>query len=263
MFKNIKSINIFVENFTDEEKDTLEANIRREYFQHLSYLESIGDKIKNIEEFEAEDNRYAELSKKYGSNKQLAELEKIEKKEQHQRILEEKYGFGKAYSILQLFERYEELSATSPTQDIARIEEIEKIIVYLLVSWKKSEWGLTFEQTEQNHALHIAFIKKHGLDSKIYEFEKQQNEKKIARESEEKRIELEKKYGKGKSLEELIKLENDVKWRAELERKYGKGKSLEELIKLENDEKMRNECMRNHERMLREEEIRKKNQIIF
>jgi hypothetical protein len=186
-------------------------------------IESIRNMVEDIEEY------YKEALAKYNykplkkSNERLEEPDDIEKRKQHQNMLEQKYGFGMAYGILKLFERYEELKAASPTKDI---EEIEKLIVKSLIYFN-------IELSDEK-----AFIKKYRLESKINEEIKQQNEKKLARIREERRPELERKYGKGKSIEELLKLESDEKRRVELKRKYGTGKSLEELERLEKLERL-------------------------
>lgn len=188
--------------------------------------------VENIEEY------YKEALAKYNyeplkkSNERLEEPDDIEKRKLHQNKLEEKYGFGMAYGILKLFERYEELKAASPTKDI---EEIENLIVKSLFYFNTE---LSDEQAARTFILQQAFIKKYRLESKINEEIKQQKEKKLARKREERRPELERKYGKGKSIEELIKLESDEKRRIELERKYGTGKSLEELERLEKLERL-------------------------
>jgi hypothetical protein len=189
--------------------------------------------VENIEEY------YKESLAKYNyepykkSNGRLKEPDEIEKRKLHQNMLEEKYGFGMAYGILKLFERYEELKAASPTKDI---EEIEKLIVKSLFFLNTE---LSDEQAARTLMLQQAFIKKYRLESKINEEIKQQKEKKIARIREERRPELEKKYGIGKSIEELLKLESDDKRRIELERKYGSGKSIEELERLEKLERLK------------------------
>jgi len=191
--------------------------------------------VENIEEY------YKEALAKYNfeplkkSNKQLKETDEIEKRKQHQNVLEGKYGFGKAYGILKLFERYEELKATSPNIDIEEVEEIEKIIIK---SFFYLDPELSYEQAVGNSMLDKAFIEKYRLESKLNEVIKKQKEKILARRSEEKRPELERKYGAGKSLEELIKLESEEIRRIGLERKYGTGKSIEELERLEKLERL-------------------------
>jgi hypothetical protein len=216
--------------------------------------------VENIEEY------YKEALVKYNfeplkkSNERVKEPDEIEKRKQHRNILEEKYGFGKAYGILKLFERYEELKTAFPNKDIVEIEEIEKIIIQSLF-YLDSE--LSYEQDARNSMLHSAFIKKYRLESKINKEIKQQNEKKLARIREERRPELERKYGKGKSIEDLLKVESDEKRRIELERKYGKGKSLEELErlgKLESDEKRRIELERKYRERKSIEELERNRQ---
>jgi hypothetical protein len=213
-----------VEKVTDEEIDLVKAIARRESGKYAPYPES------------GAAGRSKTSPAKQGPG-QPDEPGKKETRDQHQKILEEKYGSGIAYSILKLFERYEELVAASPKTDSGGIEEIEKILVNLFLLWEDWDLELSSEQEQRNKTLHDAFIKKYRLEPKLTELEKEQDEKKSA----EKRIELERKYGTGKSLEELIKLENDEKLRRELGKKYGKEKSLEELLKLESANKRRKE----------------------
>lgn len=224
-----------MEKFTDEEKDTLRELIRCEYYQQESFLELMRDKADNIVESEVTFKRNKKISNKYGSNKRFEELEEIKIREQHQKALEEKYGFGIAYSILKLFERYEELNAVSPIKDIKRIEEIEKIIIHVLVLGETKALGFSFEQAERYKSLRKAFIIKYGLQSKFNELIQQRQEKILDEERENERNKLERKYGKGKSYEELLRIDHNGKRREELERKYGTGKSLDELERLEKD----------------------------